>query len=213
MFQLPLTRHEVYLLSLTASSSILLILWTLIVRQLCITPMLGPKIRNERLHRVILLTVFSTLSLLHNALIYLTNMYSDYLLLHFVPLWLLTYIVEALCFMMGFHLYGLCELSIINGIYFPIDIDPPKWFQCTLCIIRNKKMLYISAVAVVYGFVFSDRQNANLWTQRFYAFLALIVWIESLAIVFVLNKVLRIVNTVPLDINEGGCALMEWLKG
>ena len=193
MLQLPLTPFEGYLLSLTISSFILLILWILIVRQLCVT-VIG--IGNRRLRQVTLLTIFSSLSLVHNALIYLTNMYSEYWILHIIPLWRMTYVVEALSFMLGFHLYGLCELSIINGIYFPIDMDPPKWFQITLCIIRNKKLFYIAAVAVIYGFVLSDRHNITLWSQRFYAFLTLVVGIESLAITFVLKRVLRILNTM-----------------
>ena len=204
MFHLPftMTQHEGYLLSLAVSSSILLILWILIIRQLCVSPILGSRIGNYRLRRVSLLTVFSTLSLLHNALIYLTNIYPNYSILRLLPLWLLAYTIEAISFMLGIYLYGLCELSIINGIYIPNDIDPPRWFRVAVYVIRNKKWLYFAVAAVFYGFAYSNRNTVTLWTQRFYTFLTSIICVESLAIVFVLNRVLRILNTVPIDVHE-----------
>merc|ERR1712242_629134 len=101
--------------------------------------------------------------------------------------------------MFGFYLYGLCELSLINGIYLPIDTEPPRWFNITEQIIRNKKILYFVLVMVFYGFVYSDKNRVFMWTQSFYAVLTFIICIESFAIVFVLSKVHRMLGTVPAD--------------
>ena len=58
--------------ALGLSSAIALLLWLLILQQLCITQMPNSKRSRDQLVRMSVLSVFATFSLLLNALIYFT---------------------------------------------------------------------------------------------------------------------------------------------
>ena len=180
-------RDDLYLIIMGASSFILLIIWTLMMQQLCHT-----KLQNRtRLYNTTLLVIFSTLSLFNNALIYLVAFMPEYKLFHRFKIWILCYIVEPFALIMGFHIFIISQLTIIHNMYLPMNIHPPKWIKSVLQIVE---FIYIAAVFFCYTvlLVLNDQKFA----QIFYVFLMATVLILSLMASIIFCRLLRTLNKI-----------------
>ena len=162
---------------------LLLLLWLCMLLQLCATKL--SRRHKDRFYKMSILTLFSTLSVVLNALTYLTAMFPHFIFLAAIPLWRITYIAEAVTIIIGFHLYGLSQLSILNRIYTPIRLRPP---QCIRRMLQTVEVAFIGTVLAFYAFVVVKHRVE--WTQRLYALLTAIVLIESLVVVIALNRLL-----------------------
>lgn len=198
------------------TTSIIAILCIMIIRQLCTSPVQVFDDQNwSRLNRVRQLTVFSILSVFLNVCIYCYSIQGpDAKVFGSLHLFYVTYILELLTMLIGIHLYGLCQLSIINGLQLPINFEVPR---CTETIFRKKEYPYSITVIVFYVFILGtpppdNSAEVDRYTTMVYAVLMSIVMVESMLMVFVLYKIKRILNSADRESMGPNFEWSKWKK-
>eukprot|EP01084_Bolivina_argentea_P068317 124353_1 len=165
-----------YLPIFNISTFSLFILWILIMQQLCHT-----KLTNKtRLYRIIWLLAFSTLSIFDNGLLYLS------MILNHLPLWRATYIVEAICLTIAFHIFCQCQLAIIQNRYYLVQKSPPEYIHTAIKILE---ILLISAVWVCYTLLILTQQL--YFAEVCYILLITMVFIQCFITLIVFSKLFK----------------------
>eukprot|EP01084_Bolivina_argentea_P169690 294137_1 len=181
---------RLFLPLLSVSTALLTILWVLVMQQLCNTHITEKK----RLYRITLLLIFSTFAIFDNGLLYLSSMMPNYELFPGVQLWVVTYTIEAISVMIGFHIFCKCQLAIIHNRYYLVNISPPAWIQFFLRIVET---VYIFAVC--YCYILLLLLNNLNYAQAFYIVLTGIVFIQCLITLVIFSKLLKHLSELNAD--------------
>eukprot|EP00483_Globobulimina_turgida_P011385 UN11407 len=110
----------------------------------------------------------------------------------------MTFTIEAVTMIVGFHLFHIFQISIINDMYIPVNIRSPKWIKYILNIIE---FVFICLVLIFYMLLYLSHNI--YWTHAFYIVLSVIVFLHSLCILFVLKRLLNILCNVNIDLKAG----------
>eukprot|EP01084_Bolivina_argentea_P087351 157757_1 len=184
------SSFDLYILLLSISIGILLIIWILELNQLCLTQASDA----HRIRVIFLALLWTTLSIISNGLIYSSAIYPDVVLKSIdVKLSDVSVVFESLYMMIGFHIFRLFHLFMIDQLYSSTNQMPPKVYQYLFNILE---FIVIIMVSICYSFVFIF-PNIN-WIIIWYIILSVIVIIVSSSSLYALSRILNILNSVQM---------------
>eukprot|EP01084_Bolivina_argentea_P107714 192569_1 len=172
---------------LTSTNGILVVFLIIPIQQLCITDFYD-KTRTRRT----LLIIFNSICFpFLNALMYLSTLYPNYMLMTWFSMYAMLAMFEALVNIIAYHTISLLVSAMIGRIYNSVNLNAPKrflYFLNTLEFIYVVSMLFCHSCAVI----FNDPKY--LW----YAHICLgsVISINSIIVIFLFQRVLHIFNTI-----------------
>ena len=187
-----MTSFILFLLCLGVSSCILVTMWILIMQQLCNAKLY----ERTRLYRISLLCILSTFAVLNNGLLYLWSLYPHYLIVMFnIGLWVITYIIEGIAVIIGYHTFCVFQMTIIKNMYVPLNMSPPKWIKNAMAVIE---FAYIAAAFICYALLIKNK-DPDKYAQIFYVILNGVVCIQSCIASILFFKLLSTLNECNID--------------
>eukprot|EP01084_Bolivina_argentea_P132686 234157_1 len=126
---------ELLVILLAITTFTLTIQCFIVFQQLCITNIAD----RIRLYRILMISLYTTLSIMGNILMYLSALYPDYTIASLATnISTIQIIIEAISICIGFHLFRIFNIQTSHKIYAPTNTYPPKWiiriFICSECI-------------------------------------------------------------------------------
>eukprot|EP01084_Bolivina_argentea_P132687 234158_1 len=178
---------ELLVILLAITTFTLTIQCFIVFQQLCITNIAD----RIRLYRILMISLYTTLSIMGNILMYLSALYPDYTIASLATnISTIQIIIEAISICIGFHLFRIFNIQTSHKIYAPTNTYPPKWiiriFICSECV---SDVTVVSCYAL--HFVFSDIDFIHI----FYIFLSVVIIIQTPLIYFAASRVFKSLNT------------------
>eukprot|EP01084_Bolivina_argentea_P047140 86842_1 len=192
------SEAKVNIFLLYISTSILFIFFIIILQQTCVTLVAN----TTRCHRVAKITLLTFFALLLNISYWFAYMYPDYKLFFGMHLSTMSILYEGIVIIFGWHMYRIFGISVIDKIYAPFNMYPPLWVYRYF---KIRQLFIIIIVIFCYSLAaFDDKLqwmklfNFISWLFVFYIIFGSIVIIETCLILWVLSKMLTIINDVTI---------------
>ena len=180
---------------LCVSSGILLILCFIITHQLCSTQTRD----TRRFHRTCCSTIYTLFNIISNLLIYSCAFFPALTIVRGISLQGTRVVFEALTIVVGLRLFHWLELSWVELLYKPINASPPNWVPL---LFRFQERLCDFAVCVCYALHFVSMSNELNFLFVFYLVLSLRMVLEPLVIIYIVYRIMSILNHAQTDSAE-----------
>eukprot|EP01084_Bolivina_argentea_P160443 279395_1 len=200
-----MTTTQVYKLSLVISTILLICILILAVQQFCLSDFLN----KQQFKRMQLTVLFITFSIILNVLVYLAAIYENDPVANWKLIW---YSFEAIFSIVGFHIFNLFHIWSLQQRYDPINLSVPISYRIFF---NAVELLNFIMTLMCHSFVYIFNSN---WIIIYYIFLNIIIFIESLVLLYGVKQILKLLGNVQqYNVNVEQLSNIKhakrWMKG